>query len=1162
MYKILITMVSLLILNGCGGGSSSTTTTTPNVALKIGYLVDAPLEGVTYSCGSITGVTTATGAFQCSETPITFSIGSWVIGTLNTFTSDSVVYPQDLVGVPRSDYNSTALVELTQILQSLDDDGNVTDRITIRSDANTLFDQNATTGTYAAVQQILSNAHITIVDANTSINHLRDTINSTDTIAPTVTAPSNISVVGTSASGIDANDSQIVAFLAGATATDNVAVAGSVTHNAPSFFPVGDTIVTFTAVDDANNSGTASATVTVTAPPVVITDTTAPVVTAPANISVVGTSASGIDATDSQIVAFLAGATANDNVAVVGSVTNNAPSIFPVGDTIVTFTAVDAANNSGTASATVTVTAPSVVVTDTTAPVVTAPANISVVGTSASGIDATAIQIASFLSSATATDNVGLVGGVSNDAPTFFPVGSTLVTFSAIDAASNSGTATATVTVTAPTVTTAKTAFVPQAVTYPSVTPTVGVDLTGQIASLKTGIIVVIRSTIDDSNVSYTLPNPISFSPTATTYNIVLESGSINKTITVSVGADGVGNTADDTISSCILRINGWEIDYTSSGADATWFTSDDTIGLLIPLSSLNSETFSYTNASGYTMTISGQYGVGADELLSTADDFVSAYVVSKVGTSGSTGAATTFNGAGADGIWFTSDDAVREHSVSSVDVNGNTFQTITYSATGTDGLWYTADDTVLIYTSALLNAANKIDALGVYNSGSNGVAFDADDVLVNQTFFRYDANGYQDIVASYTSAGSDQTWFTADDTATAISYAHSSTGIVTEKTIHTAIGADLMWLTGDDTISRRTFYTNNGEVERVSYSAGTDALWFTADDVFNDVPVTYNIVKDANGNVVSLTQSTAYLDAQYNLNNDIISRVIVNKAGYGADGIPRTNDDVLTSGFVRTFDAQNRVTSFGILKTIGADGTWFTADDDYTTYIKYTYSVNGDLIRQSQSNNAGADGIWGTSDDTLSGLSIGTTDGQGRLVETVELLAGADGVFETADDTIGSLSKHIFNDVNRTRTNASYSAAGADGVWRTADDVFSGNAYYVETFDANGSVIQLTYYNQIGTDGVWLTADDVVQYYGTQRYDANGYLDRSIYYFSSGLDGVWFTADDGAATRAYSVDVFDNAGTLLQRTNYTGKGPDDILGNSNDPVGSIQLYYIPTYAL
>lgn len=86
---------------------------------------------------------------------------------------------------------------------------------------------------------------------------------------------------------------------------------------------------------------------------------------------------------------------------------------------------------------------------DTTAPVVTAPASISVAAQNESGTSRTQSQIAAFLSAASAIDNVdGVITSITNNAPTLFSEGqTTTVTFSATDAAGNTGTAQANVTV-------------------------------------------------------------------------------------------------------------------------------------------------------------------------------------------------------------------------------------------------------------------------------------------------------------------------------------------------------------------------------------------------------------------------------------------------------------------------------------------------------------------------------------------------------------------------------------------------------------------------------------------------------------------------------------------------------------------------------------------
>ena len=91
------------------------------------------------------------------------------------------------------------------------------------------------------------------------------TVTVVDQGVPVVTAPADITVAATSASGTDASDAAIAAFLAGATATDNVDPTLTITNDAPGTFPVGPTIVTFSATDSGGNTGTAQATVTVSA---------------------------------------------------------------------------------------------------------------------------------------------------------------------------------------------------------------------------------------------------------------------------------------------------------------------------------------------------------------------------------------------------------------------------------------------------------------------------------------------------------------------------------------------------------------------------------------------------------------------------------------------------------------------------------------------------------------------------------------------------------------------------------------------------------------------------------------------------------------------------------------------------------------------------------
>jgi Raf kinase inhibitor-like YbhB/YbcL family protein len=134
-----------MIACGGGGGSSDDDSDNANAdaTLTKGYLVDSPIEGVGYSCGDITGLTTSTGEFSCEVAPVTFSIGSLVLGVINTFTSDSKVYPQDIIGVDRSNFTDLKVIALTRLLQSLDDDGEIGERIIISSNTSSKFNIDA-----------------------------------------------------------------------------------------------------------------------------------------------------------------------------------------------------------------------------------------------------------------------------------------------------------------------------------------------------------------------------------------------------------------------------------------------------------------------------------------------------------------------------------------------------------------------------------------------------------------------------------------------------------------------------------------------------------------------------------------------------------------------------------------------------------------------------------------------------------------------------------------------------------------------------------------------------------------------------------------------------------------------------------------------------------
>ncbi|KAG2472047.1 MAG: HYR domain protein [Nitrosopumilales archaeon] len=188
-------------------------------------------------------------------------------------------------------------------------------------------------------------------------------------------------------------------------------------NDSPESFPVGDTIITWTAIDVAGN--TASATQTVS-----VVDTTSPKLSIPQAITVEATSQYG------NLIDY-GSATASDEVGVT-SIVNDAPETFPSGLTSIIWIATDAAGN--TASATQTVS-----VVDTTSPEIIPPDNI--VQEAQSRLNNVVL-----IGEAQATDAVS-IGTISNDAPSVFQLGETIVTWFTTDLSNNIANATQIITI-------------------------------------------------------------------------------------------------------------------------------------------------------------------------------------------------------------------------------------------------------------------------------------------------------------------------------------------------------------------------------------------------------------------------------------------------------------------------------------------------------------------------------------------------------------------------------------------------------------------------------------------------------------------------------------------------------------------------------------------
>ncbi|WP_426091328.1 HYR domain-containing protein, partial [Flavobacterium sp. DSR3-2] len=244
---------------------------------------------------------------------------------------------------------------------------------------------------------------------------VKDNINPTITCAAPVTVPVDVA----SCTAAKAN-----VTLGNPTTADNCEVK-SVTNDAPTVFPIGNTTVTWTVTDHAGNTATCTQIVTVV-------DNINPTITCAGPVTVPVDVAS---CTAAKANVTLGNPTTTDNCE-VKSVTNDAPTVFPIGNTTVTWTVTDNAGNTATCTQIVTV-------VDNINPTITCAAPVTVPVDVAS---CTAAKANVTLGNPTTADNCE-VKSVTNDAPTVFPIGNTTVTWTVTDHAGNTATCTQIVTV-------------------------------------------------------------------------------------------------------------------------------------------------------------------------------------------------------------------------------------------------------------------------------------------------------------------------------------------------------------------------------------------------------------------------------------------------------------------------------------------------------------------------------------------------------------------------------------------------------------------------------------------------------------------------------------------------------------------------------------------
>lgn len=452
------------------------------------------------------------------------------------------------------------------------------------------------------------------------------TVTVNDTQDPTVTAPAAVSVdTGASATSCSAIVSD--ATLGPATAADNcpgVTIARSGVP-AGNEFPVGTTVVTYTATDAHGN--TASATQDVT-----VVDTAPPTITAPAAVTAnTGPGAASCSAVVSD--ATLGSATANDNCPGVMISRTGVPAgnNFPVGTTVVTYTATDAHGNIASATQNVTV-------ADNTAPVVTPPGPVSV-NTGPGATSCAAFVSDATLGTGTATDNCGSATVTRTGVPAGnnFPVGTTVVTYTATDSNGNTASATQNVTVvdnTPPAFTSAPanvTAYTgPGAMSCGAMVSNAAL---GTATATDNCSVIVTRSGVPAGNIFPKGNTTITYTATDPSGNSVMAT----QTVTVIDNTPPAISCPANIVANYDPSVNGAVVTFTTPvGTDnCPGATTSQTTGLAsgstFPLGT-TTNTFTVTDASGntascnFTVTVAVTQIVGLNSVSISGSGYVDSY--------------------------------------------------------------------------------------------------------------------------------------------------------------------------------------------------------------------------------------------------------------------------------------------------------------------------------------------------------------------------------------------------------------------------------------------------------------------------------------------------------------------------------------------------------
>ncbi|MFN3999033.1 CARDB domain-containing protein [Algoriphagus sp.] len=415
VFPIGETMVTWIVEDASGNTETATQLVTVNDVEKPTITAPAPVTvstdaGVCEATGVVLG-TPITGdncsvADVSNDAPAVFPIGetlvTWTVtdASDNTETATQLVTVNDVekptITAPEAVTVSTdaGVCEVNEVALGTpvtDDNCSVAN---VSNDAPNVFPVGETLVTW------------TVEDASGNTETATQLVIVNDTEKPTITAPAPVTV------STDAGVCEASNVILGTPVTDDNCSVADVSNDAPAVFPIGETLVTWTVEDASGNTETATQLVTVN-------DVEKPTITAPEPVTV-STDPGVCEASE----VILRTPVTDDNCS-VASVTNDAPAVFPIGETLVTWIVEDASGNTETATQLVTV-------NDLEKPTITAPEDL-IIYLNPGETEAAEVSLGEVI----ASDNCSEIQ-IKNNAPIIFPIGETIVTWTATDAKGNS----------------------------------------------------------------------------------------------------------------------------------------------------------------------------------------------------------------------------------------------------------------------------------------------------------------------------------------------------------------------------------------------------------------------------------------------------------------------------------------------------------------------------------------------------------------------------------------------------------------------------------------------------------------------------------------------------------------------------------------------------